>query len=164
MIRISCAGLAAVLGLAARCGLAGLVTERVQVAAKDGLNAAAKIVAVVAGMVAGADSINDMPQTRIWLDRTRLDGTEGARIWTGHGILAHNLIKIGTLVRLAGPETKIKTARSASFQPLPPDPRLLQVEVATQPGPVWVHRSCWWLWSSVASSARSVVPSLTQAR
>ena len=23
--------------------------------------------------------------------------TEGARIWTGHGILAHNLIKIGTL-------------------------------------------------------------------
>jgi IS5 family transposase len=30
-------------------------------------------------------------------DRTRLDGTEGARIWTGHGILAHNLVKIGTL-------------------------------------------------------------------
>ena len=31
-------------------------------------------------------------------DRTRLDGTEGARIWTGHGILAHNLVKIGALV------------------------------------------------------------------
>lgn len=30
-------------------------------------------------------------------DRTRLDGTEGARIWTGHGILAHNLAKIGAL-------------------------------------------------------------------
>jgi transposase, IS5 family len=30
-------------------------------------------------------------------DRTRLDGTEGARIWTGHGILVHNLVKIGTL-------------------------------------------------------------------
>jgi IS5 family transposase len=30
-------------------------------------------------------------------DRTRLDGTEGARIWTGHGILAHNLVKIRTL-------------------------------------------------------------------
>jgi len=30
-------------------------------------------------------------------DRTRLDGTEGARIWTGHGILAHNLVKIGAL-------------------------------------------------------------------
>jgi IS5 family transposase len=30
-------------------------------------------------------------------DRTRLDGTEGARIWAGHGILAHNLVKITTL-------------------------------------------------------------------
>jgi transposase, IS5 family len=30
-------------------------------------------------------------------DRTRLDGTEGARTWTGHGILAHNLVKIATL-------------------------------------------------------------------
>ena len=30
-------------------------------------------------------------------DRTRLDGTEGARIWTGQGVLAHNLVKIATL-------------------------------------------------------------------
>ena len=30
-------------------------------------------------------------------DRTRIDGTEGARIWTGHGILAHNLVKISAL-------------------------------------------------------------------
>ena len=30
-------------------------------------------------------------------DRTRMDGTEGARIWTGHGILAHNLAKISAL-------------------------------------------------------------------
>lgn len=30
-------------------------------------------------------------------DRTRLDGTEGARTWTGYGILAHNLVKISTL-------------------------------------------------------------------
>ena len=30
-------------------------------------------------------------------DRTRLDGTEGARIWTGHGVLTHNLIKITAL-------------------------------------------------------------------
>ena len=31
-------------------------------------------------------------------DRTRLDSTEGARTWTGYGILAHNLAKISTLV------------------------------------------------------------------
>jgi IS5 family transposase len=30
-------------------------------------------------------------------DRTRIDGTEGAKIWVGHGILAHNLVKINTL-------------------------------------------------------------------
>jgi IS5 family transposase len=30
-------------------------------------------------------------------DRTRLDGTEGARIWAGHGVLAHNLVKISAL-------------------------------------------------------------------
>src|SRR4051812_6159083 len=30
-------------------------------------------------------------------DRTRIDGSEGARIWAGHGVLAHNLIKISAL-------------------------------------------------------------------
>ena len=30
-------------------------------------------------------------------DRTRIDGIEGARIWTGHGVLAHNLVKISAL-------------------------------------------------------------------
>ena len=31
------------------------------------------------------------------LDRSRIDGTEGARIWVGHGVLAHNLVKIAAL-------------------------------------------------------------------
>jgi IS5 family transposase len=30
-------------------------------------------------------------------DRARIDGTEGARIWTGHGVFAHNLVKISAL-------------------------------------------------------------------
>ena len=30
-------------------------------------------------------------------DRTMIDTTEGARIWTGHGVLTHNLIKISAL-------------------------------------------------------------------
>ena len=30
-------------------------------------------------------------------DRARLAGTEGARIWAGHGVLAHNLVKISAL-------------------------------------------------------------------
>jgi len=30
-------------------------------------------------------------------DRTRLDGRQGAGIWCGHGVFAHDLIKIGAL-------------------------------------------------------------------
>jgi IS5 family transposase len=30
-------------------------------------------------------------------DRSCIDGTEGTRIWTGHGVFAHNLIKISAL-------------------------------------------------------------------
>jgi IS5 family transposase len=30
-------------------------------------------------------------------DRTRLDGKNGAAIWCGHGVFAHNLVKISTL-------------------------------------------------------------------
>ncbi len=30
-------------------------------------------------------------------DRARLAGTQGARIWAGHGVLAHNLVKISAL-------------------------------------------------------------------
>jgi IS5 family transposase len=30
-------------------------------------------------------------------DRTRLDSRHGAAIWCGHGVFAHNLIKIGAL-------------------------------------------------------------------
>jgi IS5 family transposase len=30
-------------------------------------------------------------------DRTRLDGRNGAAIWCGHGVFAHNLVKIAAL-------------------------------------------------------------------
>jgi transposase, IS5 family len=32
-------------------------------------------------------------------DRTRLDGKAGAAIWCGHGVFAHNLVKIGSSAR-----------------------------------------------------------------
>jgi IS5 family transposase len=31
-------------------------------------------------------------------DRTLMDGIDGARIWCGHGVLAHNLVKISGLL------------------------------------------------------------------
>jgi IS5 family transposase len=32
-------------------------------------------------------------------DRTRLDGRNGAALWCGHGVFAHNLVKISALAR-----------------------------------------------------------------
>jgi hypothetical protein len=34
---------------------------------------------------------------RVLID-TRMDGIQGARIWCGYGVLAHNLVKIGGLL------------------------------------------------------------------
>ena len=61
---VSCGGLAAVLSLADRCGLGTLFTDRLRIAAKGGANAGAKVLALVAGMVVGADSIDDMDLLR----------------------------------------------------------------------------------------------------
>jgi len=57
---VSCAGLAPVLELAERAGLQGLVGEHVRIARPGGGNARLKVRALVAGMIAGADSIEDM--------------------------------------------------------------------------------------------------------
>lgn len=61
---VSCAGLAPVLGLAERAGFQELVGEHVQIHRQGGVNAHLKVPALVAGMVAGADSIDDMALLR----------------------------------------------------------------------------------------------------
>ena len=61
---VSCAGLAPALSLAQRCGLHDLVAEHVHVRAEGGANAHVKVPALVAGMVAGADCIEDMDLLR----------------------------------------------------------------------------------------------------
>ncbi len=61
---VSCAGLAPVVALAGRCGLPELVAAKLTVAKTGGLNAPVKVSALVAGMVAGADSIDDMDLLR----------------------------------------------------------------------------------------------------
>jgi hypothetical protein len=61
---VSCAGLAPTMALARRCGLAGLVAAKVTLKAPGGVNAAVKVPALVAGMLAGADSIDDMDLLR----------------------------------------------------------------------------------------------------
>ncbi|MCS5480997.1 IS1380 family transposase [Corynebacterium sp. YIM 101645] len=61
---VSSAGLVPVMRLADTAGLSALAQHRLTVAGDKGANAGAKITSLVAGMVAGADSIDDMDQLR----------------------------------------------------------------------------------------------------
>jgi len=57
---VSCSGLVPVMGLAQQVDLAGLVAARVRPDLSTGSNPGGKAAAVVAGMCAGADSIDDL--------------------------------------------------------------------------------------------------------
>ncbi len=70
---VSCAGLVPMAALAHRCGLAALADEHLSVPTDKGANAGAKVSALVAGMVAGADSIDDMALLRHGAMRTVFD-------------------------------------------------------------------------------------------
>jgi hypothetical protein len=61
---VSHAGLVPVMALAERAGLGELVAEHVRPAGECGVNARLKVPALVAGMAAGADSIDDMDVLR----------------------------------------------------------------------------------------------------
>ena len=61
---VSCAGLAPVLALADRAGLQDLVAEHVRIGKVGGAQPVLKVPALVAGMIAGADSIDDMAVLR----------------------------------------------------------------------------------------------------
>jgi hypothetical protein len=61
---VSQAGLVPVMALAHRCGLAGLAGEHVRIGRRAGINADLKVSCLVAGMTAGADSIDDMDVLR----------------------------------------------------------------------------------------------------
>ncbi len=61
---VSCAGLVPVMRLAQDCDLTGLVAEHLKVTAAVGANAHLKVPGIVAGMLAGADSIDDLDVLR----------------------------------------------------------------------------------------------------
>ena len=61
---VSRAGLVPVMALAQRAGLTGLVAEHVRPGGECGVNAHLKVSCLVAGMAAGADSIDDMDLLR----------------------------------------------------------------------------------------------------
>jgi hypothetical protein len=57
---VSCAGLEPVMRLAHTAGLHAVVTDRVRLPGDTGSNPAGKVATIVAGMLAGADSIDDL--------------------------------------------------------------------------------------------------------
>jgi hypothetical protein len=61
---VSDAGLVPVMALAQRAGLGGLVAEHVRIGRACGVNAQVKVPAIVAGMIAGADSVDDLDVLR----------------------------------------------------------------------------------------------------
>ena len=61
---VSCAGLVPITALAQKCGLNSLADEHLTVPTDKGANAGAKVCSLDAGMVAGADSIDDMALLR----------------------------------------------------------------------------------------------------
>jgi Transposase DDE domain group 1 len=61
---VSLAGLVPVMALAQRAGLAGLVEEHVGIGGRCGVNPQVKVPGIVAGMIGGADSIDDLDVLR----------------------------------------------------------------------------------------------------
>jgi hypothetical protein len=105
---VSCVGLVPVLALAARCGLATLLAERLRIREKGGANATAKVLALVAGMVAGADSISDMGLLRHGgmvrlFDQVRAPSTLGTflRLFTFGHVRQLDAVTARLLARLA---------------------------------------------------------------
>ncbi|MFI9082111.1 IS1380 family transposase, partial [Streptomyces sioyaensis] len=97
---IAYAGLVPVLRLAERCGLSRLVAEKVKLTgARNGAGAAAdaKVTSIVAGMAAGADSIEDLGGLRHGAMPTAFAGIRAPstlgtflRAFThGHGLQLH---------------------------------------------------------------------------
>jgi hypothetical protein len=105
---VSCAGLVPIMALARRCGLAVLLADRLTIAAKGGANGALKILAVIAGMVCGADSIDDMDllrhggMARLFAE-VRAPSTLGTflRLFTFGHVRQLDAVAAGLLARLA---------------------------------------------------------------
>lgn len=119
---VSCAGLAAVLALASRCGMPALLDDRVRITAKGGVNPAAKIGSLVAGMVAGADCIEDMDLVRHGgmsrlFEEVRAPSTLGTflRLCTFGHVRQLDSVAAGLLARLAAATPILGGADQVAF-------------------------------------------------
>ena len=119
---VSCAGLAPVMHLAERAGLQELVGEHVEISRPGGVNAHLKIPGLVAGMVAGADSIDDMALLRHGgmarlFDGVRAPSTLGTflRAFTFGHVRQLDAVASRLLVNLAGHTPLLAGAEALAY-------------------------------------------------
>jgi hypothetical protein len=119
---VSCAGLAPTLALARRCGLHEMAAETVRIGAPGGAGAGVKVPALVAGMVAGADSIEDMDLLRHGgmgrlFDEVRAPSTLGTflRSFTFGHVRQLDAVASRFLARLAGVTPLLPGADQVAF-------------------------------------------------
>ncbi len=112
---VSRAGLVPVMALAGRAGLAGLVAERVRLGGECGVNAHLKVPCLVAGMAAGADSIDDMDVRRHGA-MSRLSGGVRAPSTLGSHLRSYTWGNVSQLEK-AGREFLAELARRAPLLP-----------------------------------------------
>jgi hypothetical protein len=119
---VSVGGLAPVLALAQTCQLGERVADKLTLNAKGGVNAQLKVPALVAGMVAGADSIDDMDLLRHGgMDRlfagTRAPSTLGTflRSFTFGHVRQLESVAAAVLTDLAGRAPLLPGAESVTF-------------------------------------------------
>ena len=121
---VSCAGLAPVmaLALAQLCGLQALVATLLSVGGPGGGNAVLKVPALVAGMVAGADSIDDMDLLRHRGMRRLFTGIRAPstlgtflRCFTFSHVRQLDAVAAPFLARLAGSTPLLPGAATATY-------------------------------------------------
>ena len=122
---IADAGLVSVVALAEQVGVAELVAEHVAITGAGnsaGANPAVKVMSLVAGMVAGADSIEDIDRLRhagngLVFDQIRAPSTLGTFLRAlSHGHVQQvNAVLRQTLIRLAGRVPVLPGAQEVVF-------------------------------------------------
>src|SRR4051795_11324289 len=110
------------MALAERCGLTTLLVEHVKIVAKGGANAAVKILALVAGMVCGADCIDDMDLLRHGgmprlFDQVRAPSTLGTflRLFRFGHVRQLDAVAAALLARLAAATPILPGAQALTF-------------------------------------------------
>jgi hypothetical protein len=112
---VSQAGLVPVMALAERAGLADLVAEHVRPGGECGVNPHLKVACLVAGMAAGADSIEDMGLLRHGAMRALFGGVRAPSTLGSH-LRCYNFGNVAQLEK-AGREFLAELARRAPLLP-----------------------------------------------